>query len=192
MVQFLPPHLLGRHVGNRPERRARRRQQRVGRPREEFPGHLRQAEIEDLAMPPGGQEDVGGLDVPMDDALLVRGVQSVGDLNRVFERLSGRQRATAQSILQLLAFQQFEDDEGRRLLAHVMDDADVRVVERGCRATLAIEAIDGLLIGRDGVGQHLDGHVAIEARVASAVHLAHPSRPKCCDDLVRTKAGAGG
>jgi hypothetical protein len=41
------------------------------------------------------------------------------------------------------------------------------------------------------VGEHLDGHRAIEARVVGAVDLTHPARADGCDDLVGTEMIAG-
>ena len=43
---------------------------------------LRQAEVEHLDDAVGRDLDVGGLEVAMDDALLVRGVERIGDLPR--------------------------------------------------------------------------------------------------------------
>ena len=43
---------------------------------------LRQAEVEHLDRAVGADLDVGGLEIAMDDALLVRGLERVGDLPR--------------------------------------------------------------------------------------------------------------
>jgi len=47
-------------------------------------------------------------------------------------------------------------------------------------------------IGRDGLEQALQGDGAIELRVASPVHLTHPTGADGLDDLVRAQAGSGG
>jgi hypothetical protein len=44
--------------------------------------HLRQAKIENLRVPSLGEEDIGGLDVAMNNALGVRCVESIGDFDR--------------------------------------------------------------------------------------------------------------
>ncbi len=51
---------------------------------------FRQTEIENLGVSALGDKDVGGFDVAMNDALGVRGIESVGDLDR--------QRQTSASI----------------------------------------------------------------------------------------------
>ena len=44
-------------------------------------GHFRQTEIENLGVASFGDKNISGLDVSMNDALSVSGVQRVGDLN---------------------------------------------------------------------------------------------------------------
>ena len=48
-------------------------------------GDLDQPEIENLRLTSVGYEDVRGLDVPMDDALRVRRIQRIGDLDAQIE-----------------------------------------------------------------------------------------------------------
>ena len=57
---------------------------------------------------------------------------------------------------------------------------------------LARESHESIGIEREEIRQHLDGDVAIELRVASAIDLAHASGPERAEDLVRTEARAGG
>ena len=88
-VELLAARLLRRHVRDRADRRARdssdsfavvrvrRRPTRVGG---RSADQLGQPEVEHLRLAARGDEDVGGLDVAMDDALRVRRVERVGDL----------------------------------------------------------------------------------------------------------------
>ena len=60
---------------------------------------LGQAEVEDLDPPVLRHEHVLGLQVPVDDPLLVRGGEALGDLHRVVDRLARRDRARGPSRL---------------------------------------------------------------------------------------------
>ena len=104
---------------------------------------LGQAEVEDLRLAALGDEDVGGLDVAVDDALRVRGVEGVCNLDPEIERDFERERPVVDAVLQRLAVEELHRDERLALgLADVVDRADVRVVERRGRARLALEALE--------------------------------------------------
>ena len=96
-VQRLAAHLLRRHVRDRPHRAAGVCQQRIGGrvgfgdlASGERQRRLCQPEIQNLR-PARREKNVGGLDVAMDDALAVRGIEGVG------QRPARCRRATRQS-----------------------------------------------------------------------------------------------
>lgn len=62
-------------------------------------------------------------------------------------------------------------------LFQVVDDGDVGMVERREHVCLALEARQPFRVLREGVGQHLNRHVAPEVRVVSAIDLAIPPKP---------------
>ena len=72
--------------------------------------------------------------------------------------------------------------------ADVVERADVRMVERRDRPRLALEALADCGFGGELRRQHLDRDVAIEPRVAGAIHLAHAAGAEQRDDLVGPEA----
>src|SRR6266702_3806975 len=92
---------------------------------------LGEAEIEDLDLARDGDEDVLGLQVAVDDALVVRGGEAAGDLDGEADRLSYGQRAPLQPLAQGLALEQLEDNVRRpRVASDIEDREDVRMAER--------------------------------------------------------------
>ena len=147
---------------------------------------LGQAEVEDLRLPAAGDEDVGRLDVAVDDA---------GRCARRRARrrsgwpcpapAPGRMGLPCDAVLQRLAFQALHDDEGLALvLADVVDGADVRMVQGGGGAGLALEALERLLIAGELRRQELEGHEAAQARVLGLVDHAHAAAAQLVDDAI--------
>ena len=56
---------------------------------------------------------------------------------------------------------------------HAVDGGDVRVIERGQRLGLVLEAGDARRMAGEGRGQHLDRHVAAQSVVGGAPYRAH-------------------
>jgi hypothetical protein len=73
------------------------------------------------------------------------------------------------------------------LLPDVVEGADVGMVELGDGPGLALEALPGLLVAGEGLGEDLEGDAPLEPRVAGAPHLAHAARTQRCLDLVRAQ-----
>ena len=104
LVYRLAPRLLRRHVGGRAENHAAHRERsrtrerwRVQRVRTRPAGRSRsrEAEIQHLHRAVGAQLDVRGLQIAMDDPLLVRRFESLGDLPGDRQGLIDRDRAPA-------------------------------------------------------------------------------------------------
>ncbi len=102
-----------------------------------------------LARPSCVTNTFSGFEVAVDDSLLVRGRQALGDLRGELDRLAGRQGAVREPRAQRLALEQLHDGVGGgALAAEVVDREDVRMGERGDRLCLALEAREG-----DGVSR---------------------------------------
>jgi hypothetical protein len=131
---------------------------------------LRQAEVEDLDPFVGGDEQVLRFQIAMDNPLAVRRGEASRNGDGITDGLAHRDRAGDQALTQRLPFEQLRDDErGVPLDADVVHRQDVRVVQRGERAGLLLEALEPIGVGRQCRRQHLDRDVASQPRVAGAV-----------------------
>src|SRR5688500_11687556 len=117
--------------------------------------------------------------------MLVRAPERGRDLDGDAQGLVERQRPAVEPLRQRLALEVLHDEVvDAFLLAHVVQDADVRVAEGGDGARLALEPRAHLRAAAVVGAQHLDRHRAVEARVARLVHLAHAARAETLQDLV--------
>ena len=122
----------------------------------------------------------------MDDAGGVRAGEPVGQLAGDVQHPPGRQRVLgADEVAQRPPVHELHDREGQpRRLADLVDRDDVRVVEGGGRARLLGEAAEAVRDRGEGLGQELDGDVAVEVVVAGAVDLTHAPRAQLVEELV--------
>jgi hypothetical protein len=129
----------------------------------------------------------------MHDSLPVRAIEGLGDLRAVALRLSDRQRPLDEALGQTLPLEILHDQEGRPIgrLSHVVERADVRMIQSGDRPRLAFQPLSQVRAFRQSRRKDLDRHHSIQAPVARAIDLAHPSRSDERRDLVGTELGAG-
>ena len=189
-IERPPVCLLGRHVADRADDRA-------GIGGRHLPMHrirvvlgrrdqLGQTEVEDLHEAVLGDHHVFRLQVAMDDSLLVRRGEAVGDLRRDVQRPAVRRRPAAQQRPQVRSLDVLHDDVRRAAVgADFVDGHDVRMVERRRGARLAREARQTLAVAGETLREDLDGHGAAERRIARNVDLSHATRPERPDDPVR-------
>ncbi len=168
--------LLRRHVGGSPQDSPRSGEERRGELRRGGgrPARLAQlgeSEVEDLRPAVGGDHDVGGLEIAMDHAAVVRRRdafhQPAGqlvELRQLQPRL--RDRLVEPPALHQLHGQEVDrggslgrsDLGGRHRILGLLDRVDgddVGVVERGDRLRLAPEPLTALGVGRDLRGKNL-------------------------------------
>jgi hypothetical protein len=146
---------------------------------------LGQAEVEDLHVAVGSQHDVGRLQVAVDDPVLVRRLQPVGDLAGDPHDLVRRHRPLLHAPAQVLPLHQLHHQEADpAFLLETVDRGDVGMLQAGQGPRLALEPGLALGIARELGRQDLDRHVAAELRVAGAEHLAHAALADLALDLV--------
>src|SRR5712691_9300560 len=90
---------------------------------------LRQAEVQHLCLASRADEDVRGLDVPMDNPFGVRCLQRIGNLHAESCHLLGIYWLVGNAPLQRLPFQELHDDERLVVvLVNVVNGADVGMI----------------------------------------------------------------
>ena len=113
----LATNLLGRHVAGGAHDDAGRSvlvgQRDLIRIRSRGLHQLRQSEVQNLDAPVFRDENVFRLQIAMDDSLLVRGREPVGDLHSILERLPLRQRSAFEHRPQAFALQKLRDQKWR-------------------------------------------------------------------------------
>ena len=139
------------------------------------------------------RENIGGLDVAVDDAFGVGRVEAIGNFDGDVEELGNFDGPALDAVLKSLPFEKFHGDEGAAFeFANIVNGADVGVIEGGSGAGFAMEALDGLGIIGNVVGEEFEGDVAAEAGVLGFVDHAHPAAAEFFLDGVMRDGTADG
>jgi hypothetical protein len=183
-VDRISHQLLGRHVGERADDLALARLLDAWQPRRL--DVLGEAEVEHLHAAVGADHDIGRLEVAMDDPPGVRRGERLGDGNRNRQQLVELESARRNQPVERRPLHQLHRDEGNvvRFLDGVNGD-DIGMVQRrdGARFTgeaAAVLAVVGL--------ENFQRDVALEARIAGPVDLAHTPDAEEGNDFVRPQA----
>ena len=127
----------------------------------------------------------------MDDALLVRRFERLGDLPCDGECFVEGARTLCDALREVLALDEFHD-EGRDPSGFLdrVDRRDVRMIQRGERLRLALKSGQAIRVRGEGVRQHFDRDLATEARIGGAVDRTHPALANLRGDLVDAETRA--
>ena len=126
-----------------------------------------------------GHEDVGRLNVSMNDAARVGGVQRVGDLDGEAEQSFGFERPSRDEVTQCHSIKELHHDQRPAiLLADIVDRAYVGVVQRRCGLGFSLKAGERLGVVGNVFRQEFKGHKTMQARVFGLVNDAHPATTK--------------
>jgi hypothetical protein len=189
-VELLAARLLRRHVVDRSDGHAGRgehlaRDACLRRRLMRLFAELGDAEVEQLRLTSLRDEHVRGLDIAMNDALAVRGIEGVRELAAGIQDLFERKRAVLNAPAQRLALEELHRDEVPAFVdADVIDRADVRMVQRRCDARFAQEPLDILRRHAGTVGQELERDMASKPRVLGFIDDAHSARAQLPEDFV--------
>ena len=140
-IGAIAARLLRAHVGGRARHGVSVVRHAVGR--------HRQSKVEHSHRAGGGELDVGRLEIAVNDAFLVRGLERLGDLTRDLERCAERQRAARETLRQRRAVDELHHDGVHaRCDFESVNRRDVRMVQSGEHASFALQAHDALRIFR--------------------------------------------
>ena len=141
LVELLPARLLRRHVCHSPDSRPGSGQllSLDGRGIEPLTGGCRglalerqlcQTKIHELRLATPCDEDIGRLDIAMDDLLGVSGVERIGELGTELQHFRSPERPSGQPLLNRLAIDHFDHGEGLPLvLPDIEQGADVWMIQ---------------------------------------------------------------
>ena len=153
---------------------------------------LGQAEVEDLHGPVRRELDVGRFQIAVDDAFVMRRFERIGHLPGSGQRLIEGKRTAPNPCREVLALDQLHHE--RADLARLFESMNVRdvcVIEGRQRFGFAFEAREPIGIGRESLRQDLQRDVAIEVRIAGAIHLAHGAGAEWSEDRVGAESRPG-
>ena len=132
-----------------------------------------------------GHENVGRLDVTVDNSLAVRGVERIGNFNGQGKQAIEFHRPCADQMLQRLAAEAFHHDEHMSfVLADFVDGADVGMIQRRCGTSLASKTFKGLGIGGRIIGEKLERDETSQLGVFGFINHAHATAAQEFNDAV--------
>jgi hypothetical protein len=101
------------------------------------------AEVEQLGYTFSSHQDIAGLDVAMDDQVLVSVVYGGAEAAEKFQPLRDRQSVRLTIAIDGLAFDQLHHEVGKAILgcATVNESRDIRVLQTGQNLSLVLEAL---------------------------------------------------
>ena len=145
----------------------------------------RQAHRPRAARDRSGEQDVRGLQVAVDDVLLVGEVHRPGQRFHQFGRRARRLRMPIDERVERAAVHEFEREVRQPVvLADLVDLDDVRVLQPGDGPGFLIEAGELLRAGVPAGENHLEGDEPIQPRLPGLVDDAHAAAAQLREDLV--------
>jgi hypothetical protein len=136
-------------------------------------------------VPFAAHQDVRGLEVPVNEAALMRGGERVGQRSRHGDEAFDRQTVGRNSLCQGKPLDQLHGKEVNALgFLHRVDGDDVGMVDGGESPGLSSETGQPVRIGRKRLGQDLDGDLAVEAGVEGSPDLTHAPLADLLDEAI--------
>jgi hypothetical protein len=133
----------------------------------------------------GRQQDVGRLQIAVDDAALVRIVDGVCERRHQLGGLARWLRFALEMVVQAAASDELQRQVGQAVvLAYLVDLYDVGVLEARHRLGLGAKACQRLRTGVGARQDHLEGDDSLEALLSRLVDDAHGAAAQLAQDVV--------
>jgi hypothetical protein len=144
-----------------------------------------ETKIQDFCVTAFDNEDIGGLDVTVNDAFSMGGIEGVGNLDGDIQQTLQFHRPAGDCIFESLALKTFHGDEGFTIFfADVMDGADVGMVQRRGSFGFAAKAAEGLRIPGEVFGEKFKSDEAVEAGILCFVDYSHSAAAQHLDHTI--------
>jgi len=185
VVRLLPSGLLGRHVTNRAHRDTG-----LGKTGNSL--KFRQPEIEDLGVPVLGDHDVSRLDVPVHDAVPVGAHQAACNRQSDLEHLARGKRRFLQALGQGHPIVIGHADEWAPAIGfiHLVDAADIRVVQGRGRLGLLDEAVFEIGVGHQVGMDEFERTMDLKLGIEGLVDRTHAPVPDLFEDFIVRNSAA--
>ncbi len=129
-------------------------------------------------------EDIGGLEITVQDAALVGVVNGVGHVGQHADAFTRIQDEAADFGAEVAAFDELHREVGQTVVfAKIVDGDDVGVFECGGAFSFGAEPLDDFGIGQ-GRENHLERDTPVEADLARFVDDTHAAAREFADDFV--------
>lgn len=178
--------LLGRHVGGRAEHLAGQREAGV------VADAAGEAEVDDLRLARGVEHDVGGLEVAVEDAVLMGVMHRAGGPGQERGGGAGVPAQTRQGLREALAFHMAHGKiRPAFVFADFIDRHDVGMLQAGGGFGFRLEAAHLGLGGELAGADELQGDDAVEADLPGLIDGAHAAGANFPEQLVIAEAAKG-
>jgi hypothetical protein len=191
VVDLLATDLLGRAVPQRADRHTHRGEAAVG-----FLRHAGDTEIGELdrirvhRVGAGGDQDVAGFDVAMQQPFAVGVVETVCDLRDDPHGEARMQRPTREKLRCIGTRDELHRDPQLALMCSAVENVDeVGVTQRRDQVRLALETRSGVRVGAVRAVEQFDRVGTRQSRMLSLVDLTHPATADQLQDLIATDVG---
>ena len=196
-VEWFSRRLLWRHVSNRAEHNTcpcvacGPHAGRIGRELGLL-SEFGQTKVGQLRVAVLGNQNVGGLDVAVQNPCSVRCGETVGHTRQQVDNLSPRRRLPCGPLLQRAAVDEFGDKVLSAVeLAGFVHRQNVRVVEGREHFRFALKAREPISISRERGEQNLDRDLTLQLGIGGPIHLPHPAFAYQRSDVVDAETRTG-